>query len=111
LAIKMLGTRLASLDTRAAPPLPKEADAELLTPEHRAWREQVLHRAGYRCEWVHSDGHRCTKSKATGHRLVADHIKERADGGARLDPGNGQCLCVQHNTLKGIRAREARMKR
>lgn len=111
MALKMLGPRLSTLDTRTARPIPKEADPELLTPEHRAWREDVLRRSGYRCEWVHSDGRRCPKSQATGHRLVADHIKERKDGGALLDRENGQCLCVQHNTLKGIRARTERMAR
>lgn len=40
--------------------------------------------------------------------MVGDHIIERADGGALLDPDNGQCLCVAHNTLKGNRARVAR---
>lgn len=107
----MLGTRIATLDTRVAKSLPKEADTELLTPEHRVWREDVLRRAGHRCEWIHSDGSRCMKSRATGHRLIADHIVERKDGGALTDLQNGQCLCVQHNTLKGIRARAARVGR
>jgi 5-methylcytosine-specific restriction protein A len=40
--------------------------------------------------------------------MVADHIRERADGGALYDPRNGQCLCVQHNTLKGAQARASR---
>lgn len=42
--------------------------------------------------------------------MIADHIHERKDGGALLDPKNGQCLCVSHNTAKGIAARAARMK-
>jgi 5-methylcytosine-specific restriction protein A len=40
--------------------------------------------------------------------MMADHIIERADGGALLDTGNGQCLCTRHNTLKGNLARAAR---
>ncbi|MFG1304169.1 hypothetical protein V5F34_08520 [Xanthobacter autotrophicus] len=40
--------------------------------------------------------------------MVADHIREVRDGGAPLDLANGQCLCVQHNTLKGIDARRIR---
>jgi 5-methylcytosine-specific restriction protein A len=39
---------------------------------------------------------------------VADHIIERADGGALYDPDNGQCLCVSHNTLKGNMSRVVR---
>jgi hypothetical protein len=40
--------------------------------------------------------------------MTADHVIERADGGAFFDADNGQCLCVAHNTLKGVRARAAR---
>lgn len=105
--MKMLGPRVAVLDTRTAKPAPKRADPELLTPEHQAWRRQVLKRAGYRCQWV-ENGKRCEK-RAPEHRLIADHVVERKDGGARLDPRNGQCLCGAHNTLKGARARARRM--
>ncbi len=41
--------------------------------------------------------------------MIADHVIERGDGGALLDPDNGQCLCTSHNTLKGNRARAARV--
>lgn len=104
-----LKPRLSTADLRAVKPEPKRADAELLTPEHKAWRAAVLRRAGYRCEWV-ENGQRCERA-APEHRMIADHIVERADGGAWTDPANGQCLCTQHNTLKGVRARAARMAR
>ena len=99
--------RLAAHDTRTARPRPKQADSELLTPEHRAWRLAVCRRAGWRCEWV-EQGMRCEASAATGYVMVADHKVERADGGALYDEDNGQCLCVSHNTLKGNQARRAR---
>ena len=104
-----LTPRLARIDLRTAPPAPKRADDELQTAEHRQWRATVLARAGYQCEWIKDDGIRCMRSAAHGDRMIADHVEERADGGARLDLSNGQCLCVQHNTLKGIRARAARL--
>src|ERR1017187_3271687 len=97
---------LAPHDTRTAKPRPKQADAELLTPQHRAWRLAVCRRAGWRCEWL-EDGRRCEASTQRGDRMVADHIIERADGGA-VD-GPGQCLCVSHNTLKGNSSRRARI--
>jgi 5-methylcytosine-specific restriction protein A len=50
----------------------------------------------------------CRATHAGGYRMIADHIVERKDGGAALDPNNGQCLCVAHNTLKGNQARRAR---
>ena len=88
-------------------PEPKQADAELLTVEHRNWRLKVCRRAGWQCQWV-EQGKRCQRSAARGDRMIADHIIERADGGALYDEANGQCLCVQHNTLKGARARASR---
>lgn len=107
MALKTRPSRLAPHDTRTVRPRPKQADAELLTPEHRAWRLAVCRRAGWHCEWVEG-GRRCEASAARGDRMVADHIVERADGGSLLDEANGQCLCVAHNTLKGNRARAAR---
>ena len=41
-----IGSRLSTLDTRTSRPPPKTAEADLLTPEHKAWRQEVLKRAG-----------------------------------------------------------------
>lgn len=104
--LRALPPRIPRLDTRRVKQMPKRADDELLTPEHRAFRKAVLERAGYRCEWVEG-GVRCTRAEPD-YVMVADHVRERADGGDPFDPANGQCLCVRHNTLKGVRARVAR---
>lgn len=108
--LKALPPRIRRLDTRRLRPEPtlKRADAELLTPEHQAWAQAVKERAGWRCEWV-ENGVRCSRSRATGHKMIADHITERADGGALTDPANGRCLCIPHNTRKGALARAARL--
>lgn len=90
-----LKPRLAAADMRRVLPPPKVADPELQTPEHRAWRAEVIARADGRCQWPAG----CTKA-APRHRMFADHIVERRDGGARYDPANGQCLCGQHHSLK-----------
>jgi 5-methylcytosine-specific restriction endonuclease McrA len=68
----------------------KKADPFYSTPEFREWRDLVIKRAGNACE----------KCGRRGVRLFADHIKEIRDGGARLDPANGQCLCGSCHTLK-----------
>lgn len=104
--VRMLQPSIKRLDVRSSQPAPKTADPELLTPEHRAWRSAVLRRAGYRCEAM-DDGKRCTVSAPV--RLFADHIVERKDGGAPLDPRNGQCMCGSHHTRKTQAARAARM--
>lgn len=106
----MLGARVTTLDTRTVRPRPKQTDAHYLTPEHRAWREAVCDRAGWRCEWIDEKGQRCTKA-APHHRMFADHRKERQDApDAELDPANGWCLCGAHHSLKTAREREKRLK-
>jgi 5-methylcytosine-specific restriction enzyme A len=94
-AIPMLRT----LDTSIAMTPPRVADPELQTHEHRQWRAAVLERAGYCCQ----------KCGATGGTPYADHIVERKDGGAPLDPANGQALCASCHTKKTNAARDARM--
>ena len=107
MALRSLGRKLKpSARFKVAIP-PKVADKELQTPEHRAWRLIVCRRAGWRCEWI-EEGKRCQRSAANGDRMIADHVVERKDGGALYDPANGQCLCVAHNTAKGLAARGAR---
>jgi 5-methylcytosine-specific restriction enzyme A len=98
---------LPILDSRTCKPPPKVADAELQTSAHRAWRRVVLVKAGFRCEAIEGDGTRC-QAHAPRDRLFADHIIERSDGGAALDPDNGQCLCGKHHTAKTIDARARR---
>lgn len=81
-----IASRLGTLDTRTAQPAPKTADPELKTADHQRWRAEVLRRAGGMCQ-----GPGCGR---TGVRLFADHIRERQDGGALLDPANGQAYEV-----------------
>lgn len=104
--VRILGPLVPRSSGFTVKPQPKQADPHYLTDEHRAWREQVLRKAGYRCEWVEK-GERCTKAEPK-HRMFADHIKERADGGAPFDPANGQCFCGAHHSIKTARARAAR---
>lgn len=103
---KQIGRTIKQVDLRAAKPIAKKADAELLTPEHRAWRAAVLRLAGHRCQAI-ENGKRC--QVAAPSRLFADHIVERKDGGDPLDVRNGQCLCGMHHSLKTSDARARRM--
>jgi 5-methylcytosine-specific restriction enzyme A len=79
------------------------------TPEFRAWREQVMNRADYRCEAIER-GLRCT-NRWPEHRMIADHIVELKDGGQPFDIANGQCLCAMHHRTKTITARSRRFGR
>jgi hypothetical protein len=105
--LKTIAPRIATVDTRRVTVAPERADAELLTPDHKAWALGVKRRAGWRCEIV-ENGLRCTNA-APAHRMYADHIVERRDGGAPLDPRNGRCVCRSHHGLKTAAERAKRM--
>ena len=87
----LLKPRLATIDTRTARPPAKQADAVLQTS---AWRQlvartiEVRGRCCERCGKTHEDD-------GTPAKLIGDHIHERRDGGADLDPANVQLLCAR----------------
>lgn len=103
-----LTPRFAVADLRTARAPEKTTNPHYLTPEHRAWRAEVIKRARGQCQQVDALGNRCERSEAAGDRMFADHIVELADGGAALDPANGRCLCGRHHTLKTNRERDRR---
>jgi 5-methylcytosine-specific restriction protein A len=96
-----LGPRLTPLDTRRVKPPPKTVEPFYTLPEYRVWRAEVIRRAQGRCQWPG-----CGRAE---RRMYADHIIERKDGGADLDPANGQCLCHKHHGLKTAAARNRRL--
>jgi 5-methylcytosine-specific restriction enzyme A len=87
----------------------KSRSVETNSSDHIRWRDVVMSRAGFRCQAI-ENGVRCDK-RSPMHRLFADHIRELADGGAPLDPANGQALCGSHHTAKTMAARARRMAR
>lgn len=107
--VATLRPRLAIVELRTAPPPPKQADSHYLDPAHRAWANDVCERDRWRCQWIEADDQQCQASRDRGDVMVADHIIEIKDGGARLDRRNGQCLCTRHNTIKGLQARAKRL--
>jgi hypothetical protein len=105
-----IGNRIATMDTRRVKSPPKTVDPYYLTAEHKAWRIQVMKRAGWRCEHIDpSTGMRCTK-RAPTDRLFADHIRERKHGGDPTALANGRALCGSHHTAKTAQARAERVK-
>ncbi len=99
--IQVLRPRLKAAEFRTVLPPKKTPDPELTTEAHRKWRQDALRRAGYKCE-------KCGASGNT-NRLFADHIKERRDGGALLDPANSMILCGACHTRKTAAARARRI--
>ena len=105
--LRSLPSLVRAVDTRTVR-LPPKVKAEVYTtPQYRAWRAQVVARAGGRCEYRDHHGHRCSRAQPE-HRMYADHIVELRDGGALLDLNNGQALCASHHELKTLQARYRR---
>ncbi len=52
-------------------------------------------------------GNKCQRCGATG-LIIGDHIHERKDGGASLDPSNIELMCQPCHNTKTAKARRAR---
>ncbi|MCB5173666.1 HNH endonuclease [Microvirga sp. SM9] len=76
---------------------PKSVDPFYTSPE---WRELVARLKRER-------GAYCRRCGSTD-RIIADHIIERKDGGADLDPNNIELLCHAHHQKKTAQARARR---
>jgi 5-methylcytosine-specific restriction protein A len=99
MALRMMTDRLAVADIGCVKASPKTTDPAYATPEHRAWALAVKTRARWHCQ----------ECGAVGVRLFADHIVELKDGGAALDPANGQALCGRCHTKKTLNVRAKRL--
>lgn len=94
--LSAMGSRLGAVPVKLAA-APKVAEQFY---QSSAWRElvaQIKRERGAKCE-------RCGSAK----RLIADHIVERKDGGADLDPRNVELLCGKHHATKTAAARARR---
>lgn len=76
---------------------PKVAEGFYQSPEWRSLVARIKRERGAWCE-------RCGSSE----RVIADHIVERKDGGADLDPANIELLCAKHHAAKTAQARARR---
>jgi hypothetical protein len=105
----MLRPTIGTLDVRSAHPAPKTADPFYLS---QAWRKLVedliVARFGSKANTQCEDP-ACRSHGRRGIRVFGDHIKERKDGGAELDPANVRFLCGSCHTTKTTRARARRM--
>lgn len=98
--LRTLGGTVRSLDMRSARPAPKTKEEFYRSAEFMAWRTAVIKR----------DGGKCRQCGTSSGRLVADHIREIRDGGSRLAPENGQCLCLPCHNAKSAKAKSERLR-
>ena len=84
-------------------PAVKTTDPFYLSPEWRRVIQAVKRQRGYVCQ-------QCGKDCSVEPRnLIGDHIVERKDGGADLDPLNIRLLCTACHNRKTAGARSVRM--
>jgi 5-methylcytosine-specific restriction protein A len=108
--LKAAPPRLAAHDSRRLQPAhgdrhTKRAAPIYATPEYRAWRAEVIRRAGAQCQDKHHD-----PLRSRSGRLYADHVVELRDGGEPFDVRNGLARCASCHERKTIEARVARLK-
>lgn len=84
----------------AVVPLPKKAEGFYTSP---AWRGLVARRKR------DADYFAAVARAKPGERVILDHIVERRDGGADLDPSNTQWLTMGEHQAKTARERRRRV--
>jgi 5-methylcytosine-specific restriction protein A len=103
--IKAQAPRIATRDTRAVKPPPKQADAFYLSADWRALIAHLLKQRGRRCEQCGR-----TRDRNGAIRIFGDHVIELRDGGAPLDPRNCRLLCGSCHTRKTVAERARRLR-
>jgi 5-methylcytosine-specific restriction protein A len=101
--IRCAPPRIVARDTRRVQPPDKVAAPIYGTPEYKAWRAEVIGRAGGHCQ-----DPTCTNPLRTT-RLFADHRVALRDGGAPFDLANGMARCGRCHTRKTLAERARRM--
>jgi 5-methylcytosine-specific restriction endonuclease McrA len=98
-------SRIASLAPRVSVPA-KVADPFYETASWRALARALKEQRGWLCEMPE-----CQRDCRSNPRtLIADHIIERSDGGADLDPANIMLMCLPCHNRKTVRARVRRLR-
>ncbi len=101
MSLKMITPQVRRIKPMLRSPI-KTVDPFYVSQEWRALARDMKRQRGYRCEACGED------FSTRQRRLIADHIIERKDGGADLDPLNIQCLCIGCHNAKTARVRRGR---
>ncbi len=105
--LRTIGPTCRTLDMRTCRPAPKQAEAFYTSREWRDLVASLIVKRGRRCEC-------CGKTQeddGSPVKLIGDHIVERKDGGADLDPANVQLLCWPCHNAKTAKSRRERYSR
>lgn len=96
--LRSLGSRLSSAPPRIAQ-APKVADRFYQSPEWLALRARRK---------LDGDYFAALRRRKPGERVILDHIVERRDGGADLDPANTEWLTNGEHQAKTARVKAER---
>jgi 5-methylcytosine-specific restriction protein A len=92
---------------RIVPYLPKITEDFYRSPEWHRLMGQIRKQRGNRCEVCGLQGGR-PGDDGKPVRILGDHIVERKDGGAELDPANVMLLCLPCHNRKTAREKARR---
>src|SRR5690554_95167 len=107
--LRTIGQKLRPSSRFKIAPPPKRADSFYLSPEWRALVDgEMIRRFGSKANARCEDA-ACKSPHRRGIRLFGDHIHERKDGGAPLDPANVMFRCGSCHSRKTAEARAARL--
>jgi 5-methylcytosine-specific restriction protein A len=96
--LRALPSRLGGQPPRLAAP-PKVAEPFY---QSKGWRQLVARRK------LDRDYFAALSRAKSGERLILDHVRERKDGGADLDPANTEWLTMSEHQAKTAKARARR---
>ena len=104
--LPQLTSRLPKLDMRTSRPPPKRADPFYLSSEWRGLLASLIKHRGRQCQTCKA----VVGPSGAPIRVIGDHIRERKDGGAELDPNNVMLVCLPCHNTKTAAAAAARMR-
>lgn len=107
--IRMMPSRITAHDTRrvkTSDPVGrsfKQVDPFYTSPEWQALRKHIIKQRGWRCQDT-----KCETPRGPWKQIYSDHIIERQDGGAALDPRN---ILLRCGGCHGRKTRDEKAKR
>ena len=107
--IRTMPSRIKARDTRSIKPADpvgrsfKRVDPFYTSPEWTALRKHLVKVRGWRCQ-----DPKCETPRGPWKQIYGDHIVERQDGGAALDPRN---ILLRCGVCHGRKTRDEKAKR
>src|SRR5690242_16539614 len=108
--LRTLGQKLRPSQRVKVSQPPKKAEPFYLSPEWRALVESEIKRRFGSKDNARCQDPECQHRWRRGIRLFGDHIVERKDGGAELDPANVIFRCGSCHTRKTAAERGKRLR-